>query len=75
MSSYAATVPTVTNQTCASGSNCAVGSLCTSSSQCATGNCCAYIANPNSQAVSLVNTYKANLVSVDSVSGLITVNS
>ena len=45
MSNYAGYVPTVTNSTCSSGSNCAAGSLCTSSSQCATGNCCANIMN------------------------------
>ena len=75
MTNYAAAVPTVTNGTCASGSSCSAGSLCTSTSQCATGNCCAYIYNLNNQASALITTYSGNLVSVNSATGLITVNS
>ena len=48
---YATTVPTVTNGTCASGSNCAGGSLCTSTSQCTTGFCCGYIWMPANSSV------------------------
>ena len=64
---YSLSIPTVTNGTCASGSNCAGGSLCTSTSQCTTGFCCGYIWKDANSSVS--SQYFSSMYTNTSING------
>ena len=75
MTNYATRVPTVTNATCSSSSNCAAGSLCTSSSQCTTGNCCAYIVNMGFSYSTFNQTTYPGSLQTNTTSGKSTLNS
>ena len=69
---YSLSIPTVTNGTCASGSNCAGGSLCTSTSQCTTGFCCGYIWMDANSSVS--SQYSSSISAFNTATNVFTVN-